>query len=278
LVAVLAAALALGGCVEVEEDLVLAGDGSGTYALTVRWDADLWRRVTDVLGPAVMGRIEGRAFPLRPEQLRDGLAGLDGVTIQELEERPGTGGRRELVVRLAFRDVPALLRWELMARRTLRIERAEEGAGTEPAWRLTYHPIAQVPLLDRLGALLDAVERPPPAAEGETADRDPPPLERLGLDRDAAELVWRMVKGPLEAASLRFRVAVPSDLVTVRGRAVPAGTREAVATYDLTALRRPGTDRTLRFTWRARAFDRFPVVDHEGDRDPRSRKPDGTRR
>ncbi len=43
--------------------------GGGTYALTVRWNADLWRRVEEVLGARVMERLVGRPFPLRKEQI-----------------------------------------------------------------------------------------------------------------------------------------------------------------------------------------------------------------
>jgi hypothetical protein len=140
-----------------------------------------------------------------------------------------------------------------------------------PRCRFVMEPIAHVPVLDRLGALLDAVERPPPPAEGAAAARDPPPLERLGLERGAAEMVWRMVKQPLQAVRLKLRFRVPGVVVERGGRRTQDAAKSAAWSFDFPALRKRDTDRTVRFAWQMRAFDEAPLVEQTGDRDPRAR-------
>lgn len=270
----LAAAL-LAGCVEAEEDWTFDDKGGGVYALTLRWNADLWRRATDVLGPTVMARLEGRAFPLRAEQWRDGLAGLPGVEILELAERDTDTGLREIALRARFEHMSDLLRWEVLARRSVRVEiepQAGEGEDADeapPRCRFSMQPVARVPVLDRIAALLDAEERPPPPAEGPAATRDPPPLERLGLDRGAAEMVWRMAKQPLQSVRLRLRFHLPGVVVRRNGKPARDASKDVEIGYDFPKLRKRDSDRAVRFTWQMRAFDRAPLVEHVGDADPR---------
>lgn len=275
LLPILLGAVALAGCVDAEEDWTFDDKGGGTYALTLRWNADLWRRASDVLGPGVMTRLQGRPFPLRAAQWRDGLAALKGVEILELAERDTDTGLREVALRVRFTHLRDLLRWEVLRRRTVRVEIVPQGEDADespPHCRVYMEPIAQVPVLDRLAALLDAVETPPPRAEGPAAARDPPPLERLGLDRGAADMVWRMVKKPLQQVRLRLRFRAPGRILTHRGRPVRDGSKPLEVEYDFAALRKPETDRTVPFTWQMRAFDQAPVVDQQGDRDPRRRR------
>jgi hypothetical protein len=279
LLLVLAGVLAgLGGCAEVEEQWVLGEKGGGTWTLSLRWNADLWRRVRGVLGPAVTDRLRGRALPLRPQAWRDSLAGVEGVTIVECEERDTDTGMRELRVQLRFEKLRALMQWELMRRRTVRVEtRPAPGAAENdpPLCRFAMEPIARVPVLDPLAALLEARDNPPPAAEGAAAARDPSPLARLGLEEEAAGLVWKMVKPQLDKVRLRFAFRPPFGIESIRDLAVARGTEEAVFDFDFAALRDPRTDRTAVFTWQMRAFDEAPLVVQQGDRDPRARGPEG---
>ncbi len=279
---VVLAACFLAGCAEVEEGWVLDEKGGGVYTLSLRWNADLWRRIQGVLGERVMARVQGRAVPLRAQAWREGLSGLEGVEVLELEERDTDTGMRELFVRVKFRHLKDLLRWELMARRTVKVEKvAEEGAAKDAPGlcRFYMEPIARVPVLDRVAALVEAVEKPPPVAEGAAAARDPGPLARLGIERRAADLVWKMLKPQIEKASLHFRFRTPYDLHAVRGRLVDAETREASFRYTWAELRKPTTDRTVGFTWTMRAFDEAPLATNQGDRDPRvGRTPDGRKR
>lgn len=267
----LLACLLLAGCVEADEDWTFDPDGGGTYALTLRWDADLWRRVGDVLGAPVMRRIAGRGFPLRLEQWRDGLAGLEGVKVLELDEKPAGGGMRQIAVRLHFRRPEDLLGWEVLARRTLRLERvppAGAGAHGSPQVRLLMEPLARVPVLDRVAALHAAARQPPPAAAGADVRRDPPPLARMGIGRSAGEMVWRMLAPALGRVRLGVHVTVPAPLQTVSGRPADGG-RKAAFSWSFDDLGRAHTDRRVRLTWRLGPGQRLHPVDHQGERDPR---------
>ena len=271
-------ALGFAGCTEAEEDWTLDRKGGGEYALTVRWNADLWRRVRGVLGAKVMERLAGPGFPLRVELWRDGLKNLEGVKILALEERDTDTEMRELHLRARFEKLEQILRWDVLAARRVRLETAAKGAAGPPRATLYMEPIARVPILDRVAALVEAVERPPPAAEGGAADRDPPPLARIGIERAAAEMVWRMVKLPLGQAALQTRVQVPGDVVSIRGQAPAEDTRAATFRWTFADLRRVDADRTVRLRWRTLAFDDSPPLDHAGQRDPRPRAPDGSKK
>src|SRR5688572_10745680 len=72
-------AFALGGCVEVDEDWKFARDGSGTYEVTVRWNANLLTLVKGAVGAEAVTAFEGRAFPLRLDEWREGLKPLAHV-------------------------------------------------------------------------------------------------------------------------------------------------------------------------------------------------------
>ncbi len=274
-------ALVLPGCVEAEESWELDRKGGGTYALVVRWNADLWRRVGDILGAKVMARIAGPGFPLRPELWRDGLKDLPGVTIGDVGERDTDTGLRELHVALTFKRMEDLLGWEVLAGRrvTIEAEQPEKGASTKPLRAtLTMEPIARVPVLDRIAALVEAAEKPPAKAEGAAAERDPPPLARMGLERTAAEMIWKLVRLPLGEVKLQSRVRVPGELVSKQGTPVDKETREATYTWSFADLRRVDADRTIRLRWRILSFDESPALDHPGQRDPRPRAPDGSKK
>jgi len=283
----LAVLLGLAGCVEAKEDWTFDRKGGGTYELVLRWNADLWRRAGDVLGTKVMRRMAGRGFPLRVSQLRDGLSGIDGVEIERLETRDTDTGLREIVLKVRFRHLRDLLKWDVMAGRTVRVDtdaraKGAKGAKDDPAGdlrparaRLVMEPIARVPVLDALAALLEAEQHPPPPPPPAARPRDPLPLERLGLRREAADLVWRMLKLPLRKVRLDVHVTLPGDVISVRGRPVQGATREASFTWDFAALRKADTDRTVRLRWQMLSLDKAPVVSHVGTKDPRARRPDG---
>ena len=253
--------LGLAGCTEAEETWTLNRKGGGEYALVLRWNADLWRRVRGVLGAKVMRRLAGDGFPLRTELWRDGLSGLEGVEILELEERDTDTGMRELRLRARFGKLEQILRWDVLAGRRVKVEPQEGKGGGEGRVAFSMEPIAQVPVLDRVAALVEAVEKPQPMPTGPAAERDPGPLERMGIEASAAQMVWRMVKLPLGKASLRVRVVAPDDLVSVRGRPVDERTQQADATWTFADLRRADADRTVRLRWRKREFDETPAFE-----------------
>ena len=260
LLAVLACLL-LAGCVEAEEVWTLDGEGGGTYALSVQWDADLWRRVGEVLGPTVMRRFADPGFPLRAAQWRDGLRGLAGVEIVSLEETAGEGGARRIATTLKFRRVEDVLRWELLAGRRVRIQPPDPAGGDRPVATWAMEPLARVPILDAVAAVAEAEARPPPPAGAGPAELDPPPLARLGLDRTAAGLVAAMLRPALERAVLRVRLELPGRVVGLRGQ--PAGDvgPTAAFSWSFADLRLAATDRTVRCRWEVRDIDRVPAVD-----------------
>lgn len=275
----LAAVLALlAGCTRAEETWTFDRKGGGEYALTVRWDPDLWRRVRGVLGARVMDRLAANGFPLRAALWRDGLQDREGITILELGERDVEGGQREIHLRARFERLEQMLAWDVLAGRTVRLAVPTKEAGGTPRATLYMEPIPRVPVLDRIADLVEAVEKPPQAAEGAAAARDPPPLERAGIDRAAGAMVWKMVKQPLAAVGLRVRIVTPGDVVSVRGRPAGERTRQADFGWTFADLRRVDADRTVRVRWRPLAFDERPGVDRRGRRDPRPRAPDGSRK
>jgi len=258
----------LAGCSEVEETLVLAGDGSGTYALSVRWNADLWRRAIEHVPSANRERLVGHPFPLDAAAWRDGLDGLEGVTVTTLEERTGEGGWQELAVELSFRSLPDLFRWEVLARRSakLTVERRGEGEDAPRIARLEMAPLVFVPVFDPVAALLDAVARPPPPAEGLRAHRDPPPLGRFGLERDAAEDLWRLVGPRVAEATFTFDVTVRGRIEETGPRGRRTGDDTARCAFDFAALRDAATDRRVVATWRVpRVEDPPPAFNHAGE-------------
>ena len=277
LASALFALLGLSGCVEAEEEWAFDEKGGGTYALTVRWNADLWRRVGDVLGARVMKRLVGDPFPLRRSAWADGLRGLEGVEVLSLEQGDTENGMRQIAAKLKFKRVADLLGWEVLARRTIRMGPApapgEKPSREKPAiCKLYMEPIARVPVVDRVGALLNAVEKPPAKAEGPAAAQDPGPLERFGLERETADLVWRMVKLPLARVKLTVRLKVLGEIVEENEQPALVRGRTFERSWDFAALRNPKSDRRVRFAWRPRAFDIAPTVKHTGDRAPRLRE------
>ena len=258
-------ALGLGGCVEVDEHLVLDGKSGGTYSLSVRWNAELWRRASEHLPKATQRRLEGHPFPLREAAWRDGLRDLDGVEVVALtSDRPG-GGWRRLSVELGFERLEDLLRWEVLARRSvaLTVERKGTRDDAPRVATLSMDPIPFVPVLDPVAAVLAAEDAPPPKAEGLRAHRDPPPLQRLGLEREAAGDLWRWVGPQVRKALFRFRVTVPGALQQFGGRAAEG--QEGAREIDFAALGDPRTDRRIEAVWRVRTLDDTPEVDHEGE-------------
>ncbi len=267
LLALLLAVPLLGGCTEAEETWTLDRKGGGTYELVLRWNADLWRRVRGILGAKVMHRVARPGFPLRTELWRDGLKGLEGVKILELEARDGESGLQELRLKASFQQLSQMLRWEPLAGRTVRVTvptAAERGKTSAPKAGLYMEPLGRVPVLDRVAALVEAVEKPPPAAEGAAALRDPPPLERMGIDRGAADMVWRMLKPQLAKIRLTSRFHLPGDLVSRRGTTVDERTREAAFTWTFADLRNPKADRTARVRWRMLVSDETRALERRG--------------
>jgi hypothetical protein len=253
-------ALALGGCVEADEDWKFTRDGSGSYALTLKWNADLLARVKDAVGPQVLARFEGRAFPLRLEEWREGLKSLPHVEIKRLEERDLPGGWRELSVHVAFGTLQDLLGWEVLSRRTVRIDPPTG----ERVVKVHMTPLTHLPVLDPLFAAETARRSPPPPAEGEGAPRDPPPVERLGVDAATQVLVERMLAPLLSNVRFTFRLEFAGR---VRSASAPA-TKAAGSTAEYTwgrAELAPGRSRSIDVTYVPGEFDTVPLSAHVGD-------------
>jgi hypothetical protein len=258
------ALLLLAGCVEVREVWRLQSDGSGTYALTVRWDADLWNRIGDVVGPEALRQFEGRAFPLDARAWREGLEGLEGLTIKTLEERDAEGGKREITLVLDFRRIEDLLAWEVLSRRTIRVRFGSDGLAS---WEMT--PLARVPVLDALADASDAREAAPERALGSDAPLDPPPLRRLGVLPEHEDLAAKMLAPALGKVRFTFRFEVPGRARRIGARTLDGDEAGAEQEIDFAGLK-GGADRSVRFAWLPLALDTLPLVDHEGDRDPRA--------
>lgn len=253
------ALLTLAGCTEVEESWTFDRDGSGTCDVRVRWNADLLGRVRDIVGSRALEAFEGRAFPLRLEDWRESLAGLPQVDVKTLEESAEPGGWRALRAVVRFSRVEDVLRWELLARRSLRIDPPDD----ERRVRVTMTPFKRLPWLDPLRSALLA-PAPGGADPAQAAPRDPPPLARAGIEPAQAVILERLLRPAV--AEVRLHVTV-----TVAGRVRSASTP---------ATRAEGS--TARFTWawddlgagRPRGFevvyvpgefDAVPLVDHAGD-------------
>lgn len=260
--------LALSGCVEVDEDWKMARDGSGTYEVTLRWNADLLARVKDTVGAKVLSAFEGRAFPLRLDEWREGLKPLPHVEIKRLDERDLAGGWHELHVLVAFGTLDDLLGWEVLSRRTLRIDPPDG----ERLVRLHMTPLALVPVLDPLRAAEEARRAPPPPAEGESAPRDPSPLERLGIDEATQVLVERMLKPMLASVRFTFRLELAGR---VRSASAPA-TKAAGSSVEYVwrwADLAPGRSRSIDVTYIPGEFDAVPLSDHTGDTPQATERP-----
>jgi hypothetical protein len=262
-VLVAALALALAGCVEVDEDWKFTRDGSGTYELTLKWNADLLARVRDAVGAPVLAKFEGRAFPLRLEEWREGLKSLPHVEIKRLEERDLPGGWHELRAHLAFGALQDLLGWEVLSRRTVRIDPPTG----ERLVKLHMTPLTHLPVLDPLRAAEEARRAPPPPAEGEGAHRDPPPLERLGVDAATQVLVERMLAPLLANVRFTFRLELAGRVRSASAPATKASGSTAEYTWKWADLA-PGRLRSIDVTYVPGEFDTVPLSAHVGDAPP----------
>lgn len=246
--------MATTGCVEAEEAWVFDSTGGGTYALTVRWNADLWSRIGGIVGPEALRRIEGRPVPLRADAWRDGLRGLEGVTVEEVAEKDAPRGMREVSARLRFRRVQDLLRWEVLARRTMRIARADEGLVA-----LRMEPLAQVAVLDRLASAQAVRER-----AGADVPLPAQVAEELAVKADDARLVATVLQPHLARVRFRFTVQPPGPVRSVGDAPVEADVTKATVDLSFDDLVK-GRDRTVRCAWRPLALDVPPSADQVGD-------------
>ena len=253
-------ALALGGCVEVDEAWKFARDGSGTYDVTVRWNADLLARVKDAVGPNVMSAFEGRAFPLRLEEWREGLKPLPHVEVKRLEERDVEGGWHEIHAVVAFGTLQDLLGWEVLSRRTLRID----PPNADRLVKIHMTPLTRLPVLDALRAAEEARKTPPPAAEAENAQRDPPPLERLGVDAATQVLVERMLAPVLPDVRFTFRFELAGRVRSASAPATKATGSSVEYVWRWEDLV-PGRSRSIDVTYVPGEFDTVPLTANTGD-------------
>lgn len=242
---VTAAAAAASGCTEVEEAWAFERDGSGTCSLRVRWNADLLARVRGVVGDPVAARFAGRAFPLRLEEWRDGVRGLSGVDVRALDEDVEPGGWRVLRTTLHFGRVEDVLAWEVLARRTLRVEAPD----AEGRVHLRMEPFADLPVLDPLLA---------------AARAEPERLAEAGVAAPERTLLERLLAPALAGLRLCVRVQVAGRLL---GAAAPAVRREGAEAEFVwgAADLAPGRPRAVDLHYRPGEFDRVPLVDHVGE-------------
>jgi hypothetical protein len=255
-VALLAAATT--GCVEAQEEWTFGADGGGTYALRVRWNADLWHRVGSIVGGEVLRRVEGTPFPLRLAEWRDGLEGLEGVTVEEATEGEAGGGMREVSVRVGFRRVEDLLRWEVLAGRRVVVRKADDGAV-----RLEMDPLDRVPVVGSLATVAAFLRSPPPPEPGADV-REPGPVERLGVQLDDLDLLVRMLRPEVARARFAVGVEVTGTILEVGSSPPPDDGARALFEHAFDDLVE-GRDRRVRLVWRPRSLDVPPLVEHPGD-------------
>jgi len=250
-------ALPLAGCVEVEEDLGLSADGSGSYDLRIAWDAALLKRLVDLAGPEAAARLAGRPFPLRLEDWRDSLADRPGLEVRTLALDVEEGGRRVLRVFVRFRRLEDLLGWDLFARRSFAVRRETTGVSVE------MDPLARVPFLDPLAQALRLREAPAPADPTPAPELDPPPFERLGVPRHRVDLAAALLAPLLGDVRLSFRVRPPGELLTVGagGERTEHGARFVL---DLETLSER-SDRRMRLVYEPKPLDPVPEIEHQGD-------------
>ncbi|MHC5011053.1 MAG: hypothetical protein ACYTG6_08905, partial [Planctomycetota bacterium] len=247
-------------------------DGAGTYALRVRWHADLRRRLTAIVGPEAMARCEGRAFPLDAATWREGLEACENVVIEALEEVEAEGGWREISLRIRFTRLEDLLAWELLSRRTFDLrfvsratgdevtaERVEEGDHAE----LRMQPFTHLPVLDPLARALEALAAGDPRTPEASSRQEASPFDRWGVERARADRVQTILAPQLETVRLTVTVR-PSGAVTHVGGVLVDTPDEAVFALDFDAIRRR-EDRAIRMRWRPRLLDRVVRIRQVGD-------------
>jgi hypothetical protein len=260
--------LLLAGCAEVEEGWVFDERGGGEYALSVRWDADLWRRVGGIVGEAVMERVRGRAFPLRVDEMAETLRGLPGVEVLSLQAgEGGAGGMRSLDLRVRFERLADLLAWEPMAGRPLRVSLPAPD-GEERRVRLEMRPFDRLPVLDPVLRAWNEFERPPAGLDEADVAADPGPLARLGVGRREADLVADLLRPALAKLRVALSVAVPGPVATSEGPGARHEGTRARWELDAAALRDAGTGRGVAIEWRLRALDRIEALEQEGAAPP----------
>jgi hypothetical protein len=266
----LSALLLLVGCVEAEESWDLAADGAGTWTLRVTWDADLARRLVDLVGSETVRALEGPSpLPLDAAAWRDALADLDGVTVGRIAVDDEEDGRRTLHVEAAFQRLEALLGCELLKGRAWDLAlvtpegdvREAPRAASGDVARLALRPFEGAGLLRGL-AEVRADLAAGGATPGERAAGDPSVLERLGVDPSRAALVETILKPHLPRVHLAVVVRVSGALEEVGEEPVEGG-REARFVLGLDDLMRDSR-RLVRLAWRPRLFDRVPRVDEAG--------------
>ena len=244
------AALALTACVEVDEQWTLGAKGEGTYALQLAWDADLWRRVRQALGPSAARTLtKDRPMPLRAQQVRDSLRGLPGLSLLGCDEGQDDAGRRALRIRLSFTSLAALWRWEPMAGRAIRLTVDESRSAT---W--TMRPFPRLPVLDRTWAIRRALARDPAYASAPDGL-----MAGWHADRDTLALVWQMVREPLARVSCQVGITLQSPIERSQGAGARTEGRRATFRWDGTMLA-SGTGRDVSVAWQVSELDRVPAI------------------
>ena len=252
----LALGLLLSGCVEVDEHFTFDAKGGGTYALKVAWDADLWRRAREALGSPAAKALQRKApVPLRVAPIRDGLRDLPGVAIQELTEGTAPDGRRTLSLRVQFDALASLWRWEVLARRPMRLS-VIQGGGQRTA-QLAMQPLRHLTIVDDAVSLRALVRRDPAQV---THPRGR--FATWGLDRERLALLWDMVKVAIGKTVYRVRVDVPGTVRATNENPSMASEPSARFAFDWNALRKGARARRFSLTWSVSELDTVRPARH----------------
>jgi len=120
-VLLLAAAAALVGCVEYEEEMVLKEDGSGSVTLKYTFSKQMTQMIEMSKATAKEGE-DGKApaagrmksdLPLSEEEAKDAVKDVEGVTLKEFKSKKTEDGRLSVRMVLEFTDWKLLLKTKL---------------------------------------------------------------------------------------------------------------------------------------------------------------------
>lgn len=252
----------LAGCVEADETIVLDSDGGGTYRLSVRWNADLWRRAGDAIGDKARRALATPAVPLTAAAWRDAFEPVPGIEIVELEEKTQDGGWKQLRVELRFRHLRDLWRFEFLGNRNIRVGRdpkAAEGAARRA--RIDLDLLAQLPVLDPVAAIVRAERKGTARApEGVRGDKDL--MAKVGLSRERIGLVWDLVGPAIEKAKVSFTLEIAGRISARADGASDEKADRATWRIDFGDLQAEEAPRKTWLIWEPRSTDSIPEFVH----------------
>lgn len=252
----------LAGCVEADETIALDSDGGGTYRLSVRWNADLWRRAGDAIGDKARRALATPGVPLSATAWRDAFEPVPGIEIVELEEETQDGGWKQLRVELRFRHLRDLWRFEFLGNRNIRVGRDPKttSGGLRHA-RIDLDLMKQIPVLDPVAAIVRAerkgTARPP---EGVRGDKDL--MAKVGLSRERIGLVWDLVGPAIEKARVSFTLEIAGQVIDRADKATDEKADRTTWRIDFGDLQAEEAPRKTWMIWEPRSTDSIPEFVH----------------